>query len=68
MIRESAIIHETAAGHHVTRAGGRLEVRRHAGTHSVTDCAFPDTPDGLSLARARANYLEQNPPRPRVQR
>lgn len=28
-------------------------------THSVTDCAFPLTDDGLSLAVARAKYLAE---------
>lgn len=26
-------------------------------THSTSDSAYPKTPDGLSLAKARADYL-----------
>jgi hypothetical protein len=58
MTRESDMLYE-AAGHYVIRQNGALIVFRPAfsGTHAFSDCAFADTADGLSCAKARCDYL-----------
>lgn len=56
MTRESDLIHENA-GHYIIRNCGGLTVYRPAATHAVSDSAYPDTADGLSIAKARVDYL-----------
>lgn len=41
----------------VVREGGGYQVLRHTITHGVFDCAFALNNDGLSLAKARVDYL-----------
>lgn len=56
MTRESDMIHENT-GHYIMRNRGVLTVYRPAATHAVSDSAYPDTADGLSVAKARVDYL-----------
>jgi len=56
MLRESDIMHESGA-FWVCRDRDRYTVLRAGVTHSVSDSAYAKTPDGLSLAIARAKYL-----------
>ena len=58
MIRESDIKHETGA-HWVLDDKKCYMVLRVGVTHSTSDSAYPRTPDGLSIAIARCNYLEK---------
>lgn len=41
----------------VLRERDRYLVLTSGPTHSVSDSTYPKTPDGLSLAKARADYL-----------
>lgn len=58
MNKEWRIKHETEAGYvYLSPETKSLEVRRNMGIHSVVDCAFENTEDGLSLAKARLDYI-----------
>ena len=56
MIRESDIKHENGA-HWVLDDKKAYIVLRASLTHSTSDSAYPRTPDGLSIAIARCDYL-----------
>ena len=56
MIRESDIKHENGA-HWVLDDTNAYTVYRTGLTHSTSDSAYPRTPDGLSIAIARCDYL-----------
>lgn len=60
MTRERDILHENG-GFWVHRDRAQKAVVVYSpspsGTHSASDCGFADTPDGLSLAKARCDYL-----------
>lgn len=57
--REGDIIHDTpVAWVHRDTIHGCYVVYCVSLTHSTSDSAYPLTPDGLSLAKARANYLQ----------
>ena len=55
-MRESDIMHEAGA-YWVLRERASYVVCRNVGTHSTSDSAYAKTPDGLSIAIARCNYL-----------
>jgi len=57
-MRERDIMFETST-HWVGRQRGRYVVFEVHATHSVSDSAYALTPDGLSIAIARAKYLSQ---------
>jgi hypothetical protein len=61
MTTESDIMHDDNAFAWVLREPRRKRytVLRYNFTHSVEDSAFPLTPDGLSLAIARAKYISR---------
>jgi len=59
-MKESDIMHESAGGKFwVGRDRNRAAyvVFRVAGTHSTSDSGYTLTSDGLSIARARCDYL-----------
>jgi len=59
-MRESDIMHETTCGQYwVGRDKGRgaYIVYRVGATHSTSDSGYAMTPDGLSIAICRADYL-----------
>jgi len=56
MIREADIIHENGA-FWVLRERDAYTVYRSGVTHSTPDSTYHPTPDGLSIAVARCNYL-----------
>lgn len=56
MTRESDIVHQSGA-FWVLRDRAAYVVMRDLATHAVSDCGFPKTDDGLSLAVARCDYL-----------
>ena len=56
MIRESDIKHE-AGKYWVLSTRDAYIVLQTGLTHSTSDSAYPHTPDGLSIAIARCNYL-----------
>lgn len=54
--REQDIVYEN--GHAwVLRKADRYVAMLSCSTHSVSDSAYPPTTDGLSLAKARCDYL-----------
>jgi len=57
-MREHDIMHENGA-YWVGRERHAYVVYRpsNSATHSVSDSAYPKTPDGLSLAKARCDYF-----------
>lgn len=57
MAREQDIMHDTPAGHYVYAERQSYTVYKPQGFASVTDSAYAKTPDGLSIAIARCNYL-----------
>jgi len=58
MIKERDIVHE-AGSYWVLRTKDAYHVMRPKGCVSVTDSAYAKTDDGLSIAKARADYLHQ---------
>ena len=55
---EDRIKYETGAGYvYLSPDRKRLEVRVNKGVCSEVDCAFEHTEDGLSLAKARLDYI-----------
>jgi len=56
MIRESDIKHE-AGKYWVLSTRDAYTVLQTGLMHSTSDSAYPHTPDGLSIAIARCNYL-----------
>ena len=59
-MRESDIMHETPCGKYwVGRDKGQMAyvVYKVGATHSTSDSGYDLTPDGLSIAIYRANYL-----------
>ena len=60
MIKESDIVHETPRGYWVCRDRATYTVMRPRATHSVSDSSYARTPDGLSIAVARCDYLEKH--------
>ena len=54
------ILHEVN-GAYVWRGKSAYEVFRPAGTVARLDCSFPLTPDGLTLSKARVDYLGNSP-------
>lgn len=60
-MKESNIIHENDKAWVAKDAKRkRYTVFRIGITHSTSDCSFHLTPDGLSLAMARCDYLGRN--------
>lgn len=57
-MRESDIIYETPRAW-VRKDRDAYTVFRIGVTHSTSDSAYPKTDDGLSLAKARADYLSR---------
>lgn len=57
MTRESGIIYERGDFWIYAGAAACEVMRPYGAVASQTDCAFPRTPDGLSLAKARVDYL-----------
>lgn len=55
-MRESDIVYEGRSAW-VCRERDRYTVYRSGSTHSVGDSSYPKTDDGLSIALARAKYL-----------
>ena len=55
-MRESDIMHEVG-NYWVARESRAYVVYKIGVTHSTSDSAYARTPDGLSIAIARANYL-----------
>ena len=55
-MRESDIMHEAGAWW-VARQKDAYVVYKVGGTHSTSDSAYAKTPDGLSIAIAKCNYL-----------
>ena len=60
MIRESDIKHENGVCWVLDDKKSYI-VLRVGLTHSTSDSAYPRTPDGLSIAIARCNYLAKKP-------
>lgn len=58
MTREADIVHQNG-GFWVLRDRAAYVVMRDTPTHAVSDCGFPKTDDGLSIAVARCDYLAQ---------
>jgi hypothetical protein len=58
MTKESDILHERGS-YWVRRSKKAYTVFKCGITHSTSDSAYAPTPDGLSLAIARCNYLGQ---------
>lgn len=56
MTRESDIMHEAGA-YWVLRERRAYTVYRNRDTHAESDSSYERTPDGLSLAIARVDYL-----------
>ena len=59
-MKESDIMHESACGKFWIgrdRPAAAYVVYRVAGTHSISDSGYALTSDGLSIARARCDYL-----------
>ena len=55
-MRESDIMHEVG-DYWVARQKGTYVVYKIGVTHSTSDSAYAKTPDGLSIAIARCDYL-----------
>lgn len=59
-VREQDIVHECGDFWvHRDQTHDRYTVYRAGSTHSESDSSYPFTPDGMSLAVARANYLDR---------
>ena len=59
-LREKDIKHETSSGEFfVLDLGDSYGVMQNVGTHSISECFFARSKDGLSLAIARADYREK---------
>lgn len=56
MTTEADIMHENG-NYWVLRDRKAYVVMRNVGTHSVSDSAYEKSPDGLSIAVCRCNYL-----------
>lgn len=66
MTREAQIKHEVG-NYFVLENTGRnasYTVFKNTGTHSISDSAYAHTPDGLSLAIARAEYKAKRDAKP----
>jgi len=62
MFKESDIAYETKGGAAWVRRdskGNRYTVFRAGVTHSTSDSAYPLDANGLSLAKARADYIQR---------
>ena len=57
-MRESDILHENGS-YWVAREQAAYTVYRVGATHSTSDSSYAKTPDGLTIAIARCNYLAQ---------
>jgi hypothetical protein len=66
-MREADIMHENGA-YWVGRERNAYVVYRAGITHSVSDSAYERSPDGLSIAIARADYLARRAITPSYQR
>jgi hypothetical protein len=55
-MKESDIMHEAGA-YWVARQKDSYTVYKNGVTHAVSDSSYAKTPDGLSIAIARCNYL-----------
>lgn len=55
-MKENDIIFETS-GNYVTRERLGYVVWRHNDWHTLSDSTYELTPDGLSIAKARCDYL-----------
>lgn len=60
-MKEERILHDTSHGYWVSLEKEGYFVWRPSasGTHSILDSAYAKTDDGLSIAQARANYLDR---------
>lgn len=56
MTRESDIMHETGS-YFVLRVREAYTVYKNGHVHATADSSYPLTNDGLSIAKARADYL-----------
>ena len=57
-MREADIVHDAGASWVLAdKSHQRYTVFRVGVTHSTSDSAYPFTEDGLSLAKARADYI-----------
>lgn len=59
-MREQQIVYELGE-YWVADANGQYTVYRNGATAARADSSYPRTPDGLSLAVARAQYLARIP-------
>jgi hypothetical protein len=57
MSREQSIMHDAPSGHYVYAERHSYTVYKPHGCAAITDSAYAKTPDGLSIAIARCNYL-----------
>ena len=67
-LRESDIAHESGrywVWDRRDKAPAYVVMRPHGSTASETDSAYPRTPDGLSIAKARADYLARRAATPK---
>lgn len=60
MTREADIVHE-CGDFWVLADRKAYRVMQNRVTHSIEDSAYPRTADGLSIAKARANYKGTQP-------
>lgn len=58
--KESNIVHEAPTGHYVYKEKGSYTVYRPTITHAVSDSSYALTEDGLSIAKARCDYLARS--------
>jgi hypothetical protein len=54
-VSERVIVYQTGA-FWVRDCGDRYTVYRDGATHATADSSYPRTPDGLSVAKTRADY------------
>ncbi len=62
-MQERDIMHETG-NYWVARDANAYTVFKAGATHSTSDSAYAKTPDGLSIAIARADYLAKRDANP----
>jgi hypothetical protein len=57
-MRESQIVAESVCGSYwIADADNQYTVYRNGATHARADSSYPRTDDGLSIAKARMDYL-----------
>jgi hypothetical protein len=61
MVKESQIVYQ-AGRYWVCDAEKQYTVYQDGDTHATADSSYPRTEDGLSLAKARTDYLNKRRP------